>query len=115
MNGPKSAILTYHSLDETGSVISTSPGLFRRQMESLAERQIPVVPLEQIGEAPGAVAITFDDGFRNFLECGLPALLQYRFPATVFVVSGFCGQSNSWPQFCAVPQLPLMSWSDLTQ
>jgi peptidoglycan/xylan/chitin deacetylase (PgdA/CDA1 family) len=115
-DGP-SAILTYHSLDETGSVISTPPELFRRQMEFLAGSGIPVVPLDQVAERPGSVAITFDDGFCNLLDHALPVLERLGLPATVFVVSGYCGCRNNWPSQPpgAVPDLPLMSWDQLRQ
>lgn len=115
MTARRSAILTYHSLDETGSVISVSPLRFRQHMEFLAEGRIPVVPLEEALRQPGSVAITFDDGFRNFAEFAVPELARHSFPATVFVVSEFCGGKNDWPgqPKGAVPELPLMSWDDL--
>jgi peptidoglycan/xylan/chitin deacetylase (PgdA/CDA1 family) len=110
------AILTYHSLDDTGSVISTCPEVFRRQMEKLASSGIPVVPLTRILETPGAVALTFDDAYCNFLEHGVPVLEQHRFPATVFVVSGRCGGLNEWSHpYARTPRLELMSWSELEQ
>jgi peptidoglycan/xylan/chitin deacetylase (PgdA/CDA1 family) len=106
--------MTYHSLDESGSVISVPPQLFRRQMEALAAGRTRVVPLAQIVESPGAVAITFDDGFANFAEHAVPVLQDLSLPATVFVVSGYSGRSNDWPsQSSEVPRLPLMSWSTL--
>lgn len=112
-----SAILTYHSLDATGSVISARPAVFRRQMERLAGSGTPVVPLTRIPETPGALALTFDDGYRNFLEHGLPVLEKHRFPATVFVVSGRCGGLNDWSHrySARTPRLELMSWSEVRQ
>jgi peptidoglycan/xylan/chitin deacetylase (PgdA/CDA1 family) len=108
------AIFTYHSLDSTGSVISIRPDDFRRQMETLAASATRVVPLAQILDHPGAVAITFDDGFANFAEHAAPVLERLSLPATVFVISGYCGGRNNWPsQPAGVPQLPLMSWSVL--
>ena len=114
----RSWILTYHSLDTSGSVISTDPRVFREQMDSLAETGTRVVPLEQIQHTPGAVALTFDDGFQNFYEHAYPVLRDRRFPATVFVVTGFCGSTNNWPSQPAnppVPRLPLMGWSELRE
>jgi peptidoglycan/xylan/chitin deacetylase (PgdA/CDA1 family) len=114
MSGGWSAILTYHSLDDSGSVISTPPSQFQRQMEFLASSGIPVLPLDQALDCPGSVAITFDDGFRNILDEALPALERHRFPATIFVVSGYCGRRNNWPgQGAGTPSLPLMSWPEL--
>jgi peptidoglycan/xylan/chitin deacetylase (PgdA/CDA1 family) len=118
MTGGRSSILTYHSLDTANSVISVAPQLFRAQMASLAEMDVPVVSLAAIRETKGAVALTFDDGFRNFFEHAFPVLQEYRFPATVFAVSGYCGRPNTWPSQPLrpfVPTLELMSWSQLEQ
>ncbi|HEY7335064.1 MAG TPA: polysaccharide deacetylase family protein [Bryobacteraceae bacterium] len=118
MKSGRSAILTYHSLDDSGSVISVAPRTFREQMSLLADSGISVVPLEKIRENPGAVALTFDDGFRNFLAHAFPVLREKGFPCTVFVVSGFCGDYNRWPSQPAaprVPSLPLMSWKELRE
>jgi len=85
-------------------------------MQMLTANAIPVVPLARIVEAPGAVALTFDDGFRNFREVAWPLLAKHRFPATVFVVSGYCGRRNDWPgQTAGLPRLDLMSWSELRE
>src|SRR6202043_11676 len=97
MTSGESAILTYHSLDDSGSVISVPPALFRRQMDFLAASGIPVVPLNEVMKRPGSVAITFDDGFRNFADHAVPVLERHRLPATVFVVSRYCGLTNDWP------------------
>ncbi|MEO8367682.1 MAG: polysaccharide deacetylase family protein [Candidatus Solibacter sp.] len=95
-------------------MISVAPDLFRRQMESLAESGVKVVPLEAIFDNPGAVAITFDDGFANVAAYATPVLERLGLPATIFVVSGYCGQHNNWPtQPAGIPQMPLMDWAGL--
>ena len=111
-----SAILTYHSLDPSGSAISVSPERFSRHIEALRAANLTVCKLEEIRQAKGAIAITFDDGFANFREYALPLLSKYGMPATVFVVSGYCGAENGWPsQPVRVPRLPLMNWSALSE
>ena len=115
MSGGRSVILTYHSLDDSESVISIPPSLFRRQMEFLAASGIPVVPLDQALHRPGSIAITFDDGFCNLLDHAVPVLERLRLPATIFVVSEYCGRNNNWPsQLHGVPDLPLLSWDKLS-
>jgi len=115
MSGGRSVILTYHSLDDSESVISIPPALFRRQMEFLAASGIPVVPLDQALHRPGSIAITFDDGFCNLLDHAVPVLERLRLPATIFVVSEYCGRNNNWPsQLHGVPDLPLLSWDKLS-
>ena len=59
-----SAILTYHSLDDSGSVVSVSPEVFVSQMEWLSARGAPVVPLAEVCRTPGAVALTFETHFQ---------------------------------------------------
>ena len=110
-----SAILTYHSLDASASVISVRPEIFRSHLQSLADSGIPVVPLRSIQDSPGSVAITFDDGFRNLAEHAFPLLDRFRMPATVFVVSRYAGSRNEWPSQPSrgVPRLPLLDWNEL--
>jgi peptidoglycan/xylan/chitin deacetylase (PgdA/CDA1 family) len=118
MTRDRSCILTYHSLDSSGSVISIQPGVFREQMESLAEAGARVTPLHAVCKTPGAIALTFDDGFRNFYEHAFPVLQRLRFPATVFVVSGYCGGQNNWPsqpKNNGIPAADLLRWSEVEE
>jgi peptidoglycan/xylan/chitin deacetylase (PgdA/CDA1 family) len=112
------AILTYHSLDESGSVLSTTPRLFAEQMQAVHDAGWRVVDLTTALQALAAgplssdlIALTFDDGFRNFAQSGLPVLRHFGFPATVFLVTDYCGRSNDWPgQTESVQRLPLLQW-----
>jgi peptidoglycan/xylan/chitin deacetylase (PgdA/CDA1 family) len=118
MTRDRSCILTYHSLDSSGSVISIRPDVFREQMESLAEAGARVTPLHAVCKTPGAIALTFDDGFRNFFEHAFPVLQRFRFPATVFVVSGYCGGQNNWPsqpKNNGIPAAELLRWSEVEE
>src|SRR5271157_1014002 len=116
MTGGRSAILTYHSVDDSRSVISTAPSLFQQQMELLAVSGIPVVPLDQVSDRPGSVAITFDDGYRNLLDHAIPLLKLHKLPAAIFIVSEYCGYRNTWPAPSRgrVPDLPLLSCEELS-
>jgi peptidoglycan/xylan/chitin deacetylase (PgdA/CDA1 family) len=115
MTSGQSIILMYHSIDDSGSVLSVSPRMFREQMHALKQSGMPVVPLSAVRERPGSVAITFDDAFHNFRDQALPVLTDCTFPSTVFAVSDYCGRVNNWPSQPqnAIPRLSLMSWSDL--
>ncbi|MEJ7608939.1 MAG: polysaccharide deacetylase family protein [Bryobacteraceae bacterium] len=74
------------------------------------------MPLSQILDTPGSIAITFDDGFANFQDQALPALERYGLPATVFVVTGHCGGYNNWTQpMQGLPELPLLSWEQIRE
>lgn len=112
------AILTYHSLDTSDSVISLEPSVFARQMEWLARNAVSVVTIGELLALPDekhAVALTFDDAFQNFADVAAPILAKHRFPATVFVVSERVGATNRWRSAVdrGIPELPLMHWNTL--
>ncbi len=112
------AILTYHSIDSSGSPISVSREAFAGHVRWLASGAVRVVPLTEIvrGAADGdAVALTFDDGFANVAESAVPLLRDHALPATVFVVSGQVGGTNAWGgrEQAGIPTLPLMDWDAL--
>ena len=84
------AILTYHSVDESGSPISIAPAAFRRHVAWLAAHGPRVVSVDELLRLPptaAAVALTFDDAFVNFADLAWPLLREHRLPATVFVPS----------------------------
>ncbi len=118
MNVPaRVPILTYHSLDETGGVISTPPAVFRAQMQDLLARGFTGLRLSDLLEAwegrkalpDRPVVVTFDDGFQSFADHAAPALEAVGFSATVFAVAGRAGGDNGWDtQPAGVPRLPLL-------
>ncbi len=112
------AILTYHSVDETGSVISIDERTFRRHVAWLAAGHVRVVPLEEIATVPvidDAVAITFDDGLASFGRIAAPLLLEHGLPVTLFVVTDAVGSSNVWRgrQDAGIPVQALLDWEQL--
>jgi peptidoglycan/xylan/chitin deacetylase (PgdA/CDA1 family) len=97
-------ILTYHSLDTSGSVVSVAPGLFADQMRCLADLGVRGVTLREVvahraatGSWPAQrVVLTFDDGYANFADLAWPVLLRHGFTATLFLISGYVGGWNDW-------------------
>jgi peptidoglycan/xylan/chitin deacetylase (PgdA/CDA1 family) len=117
------AILAYHSLDDSRSVLSTPPRTFADQMLILHELGIRVVPLGEVGNVLKTgdltgplVAITFDDGFRSVYDLGFPILQRYGFPATVFLVTDYCGKANCWPtQPSHIKRGSLLGWTEIRE
>lgn len=116
------AILMYHSLDGSGSVVSVPPEQFAAQMALLAERGLRGITLRealnyraQSGQWPAkCVVLTFDDGFANNHAHAFPVLARHGFTATVFVVTRHVGRRNDWaPPLERLGLLPLMDWSQL--
>lgn len=98
-------ILMYHRvahapIDPWG--LAVTPEIFDAQMEWLAAHRRPVtldwlVAELKAGRHPqDAVAVTFDDGYRDVLENGKPSLVRHNIPATVFIVSGSIGDSRGF-------------------
>lgn len=112
-------ILTYHSIDRSGSPISVPPEAFDRHVRWLATSGVRVVPLAELPATEGdAVALTFDDGFTSVAQEAAPRLADHGLPATVFVVSGHAGGTNAWDRPVAgarpaVPEMPLLDWEQL--
>jgi len=114
-------ILTYHSIDDSGSRLSTPPALFSRQMKFLKEKNYRVISLRTLVEyfcrhtapPPGSVVLTFDDGYRSNYEEAFPILKSLDFTATFFVVTHYVGKESTWlmddPSFVA----PMMSWKEI--
>ena len=103
-------ILIYHSIGDSienpliPSQMRVSPSRFAAQMAYLA-RRCHVMPLLELGNmirtgSPlpfRAVALTFDDGFKDNVTQALPVLSRLGLTATFFVVSEWIGaQRLSW-------------------
>ena len=112
------AILTWHSIDGSGSPISVSREEFARQLAWLAASGVRVTSVpELLASSAGedTVALTFDDGFVSFAEEAVPLLRDRGWPVTLFVVSGHVGRDNRWAGRSSpgIPVLPLLSWDAL--
>jgi peptidoglycan/xylan/chitin deacetylase (PgdA/CDA1 family) len=112
------AILTYHSIDSSGSPISLDVGVFRRHVEWWASGHVMVTGVCELLALPpdvDAVALTFDDGFTNFASEAWPLLHEHGLPSTLFVVTDRVGDVNRWDhgRYTAIPRLPLVDWETI--
>ena len=122
--GHKAPILTYHSIDDSCSVISISPDKFRSQMYYLRDNNFNVISLQDIVTClrkkipfpPRSIAITFDDGLKNFYKVAYPILNNLGFTAIVFLVPGYCGKNNKWEgQPEGIPVLDILDWEEVRE
>jgi peptidoglycan/xylan/chitin deacetylase (PgdA/CDA1 family) len=106
----------YHRLTaQTGAhPLSLATGRFRRQLallRSLGYRSLsPLALADRVRRGqpapPRSVVITFDDGYLDTLTVALPALREFGFTATCYIVPGAVGGASTWTE-----RAPLMDWA----
>lgn len=110
------AIITFHSIDDSGSVLSFPPRRFRELVERLARSETPPMDLDALlsPAIQAGVSLTFDDGIESVAKKALPVLRDYGVPAHLFLPTEHVGRDNRWPgQPADAPVFPLMSWRDV--
>src|SRR6476620_10135808 len=110
------AILTFHSIDDTGSVLSYPPKTFDRLLLALQRSGIPLLDLDTLlrPQTKTGVALTFDDGMRTVFTEALPILRSHSAPAHLFLTTGFVGMTNCWPgQPRSIPVFEMLRWSEI--
>ncbi|MBP2252065.1 polysaccharide deacetylase family protein [Halarchaeum nitratireducens] len=93
--GTRNAVMMYHSLDgEEGNAAGRrfDPEALRAQLAWLDARYefVDLPAVLDAGTTP-RVALTFDDGYRDFRTHALPVLREFDAPATVFVIADRVG------------------------
>jgi peptidoglycan/xylan/chitin deacetylase (PgdA/CDA1 family) len=92
---PKFLVLCYHRIGMNGIPLFSElpPALFEAQMRYV-RRRYRVLSLDDLCEEMekpsqrgDAVAVTFDDGYRDLYSNALPVLRKYQIPATIFLPS----------------------------
>jgi peptidoglycan/xylan/chitin deacetylase (PgdA/CDA1 family) len=89
-------ILVYHRFGDRHAKLAAQCEHIRKHYQPVSMRQVA----ESLRGGPAlpdyAVAVTIDDGYRDFLLHGHPVFSQYEIPVTVFVITGFIDR-ELWP------------------
>jgi peptidoglycan/xylan/chitin deacetylase (PgdA/CDA1 family) len=117
---PGLRILYYHRISGERDPLAVTPDDFCRQMDALAASGQRVVDLYEIDDLSlepdeAAIALTFDDGYRDVLAHGLPVLREHDFPSTVFVVPGAIAGVATFSWYGAGAMPPLAGWDELRE
>lgn len=95
----KATILTFHRINPVRDKLwdPVDPALFEKVMKFISRKyevlSLNEICLEQPGSKKPLLAITFDDGFKDYAEYALPILKKYNFHSTMFVVTD-CVENN---------------------
>lgn len=118
-------ILMYHSISNDPEYrrhpyhwLNTSPTVFREQMQFLAMNNFSVISLEEAIQIfknrhsynSKIIALTFDDGYQDFLTEAFPILNEFGFKATVFLPTSFIGKNRLF-----FNNKPCLTWSEVKQ
>jgi len=114
----------YHSIkrvdrNEVMRSLHVSPLSFKIQMyllKILGYRGCSVseaVELLNTDRNEKVVALTFDDGYKNFFSTALPILETLGFSATVYVVTDLIGATNLWDRDTGISANDLMTLEEI--
>jgi peptidoglycan/xylan/chitin deacetylase (PgdA/CDA1 family) len=125
---PVLPILMYHSISDDPEPgfgpyykVCTSPRRFSEHLQWLADLGCRGVTLSEglawladeprsSSTSPPPVAITFDDGFRDFATTAFPALQRHGFSATMYLPTAFIGDAPR-----RFKDRDCMTWADVSE
>jgi len=123
----KALVICYHCIkDEAWPHLRPAKVVdFKNQMQYLSKVYSPI-SLERMAQhiqngtslPSKAIAVTFDDGYRDNYENAYPILKEYNIPATFFLTTGFIGTGEipAWDKGYYTSEKTLMlSWEQVRE
>jgi peptidoglycan/xylan/chitin deacetylase (PgdA/CDA1 family) len=118
-------ILLYHSISRDASVKfrpwAVSPETFDAHMRHLREEGYRSLTVTQYARAVSTggplperpVIVTFDDGFADFHETALPVMQRHAIACTLYISTGFIGQTSRWLERQGEGSRPMLTWTQV--
>lgn len=125
--GARVPVFMYHAVrsvpDGPLRQFAVPPRRLAEQLRALAGAGFRLVGLAEAmtrrspapGEPDRIAALTFDDGYADFLDSALPVLREVGASATLYPAVGFIGREPSWLGTGAQLFGPVLSWSALAE
>ena len=113
-------ILYWHRIAASQDQLAVHPRRFRRELELIDQSGQRVVDLYALSKEPpdasqNTLALTFDDGYQDFVDEVLPELQRRRWPATVFVVPWAVEGRVRFPWYPREEHPRLLSWDEMRE
>ncbi len=118
-------VLMYHAvrsgLEGPLRTLAVPPARLREQLGALRAAGYRLVGLTEAVEIaattdpPRVVAVTFDDGYADFLDQAMPVLADLGARATLYVPAGELGRPARWLGRYAEDFGPLLDWAGLRE
>ncbi len=120
-NATEVDVLMYHSISDGPAPTSLRRDTFCAQLDAIAAHGYCTITMSDLADwlrgtralAARTIALTFDDGFVDFLETAFPELCVRGMTATVFVPVAKLGGREDWPgSLCHAPRR-LLDWEQV--
>jgi peptidoglycan/xylan/chitin deacetylase (PgdA/CDA1 family) len=117
-------VLMYHSVSAVGGPLrdlAVPPDRLAEQLGALTGAGYRLVGLSEAldrraaGDTENLVAVTFDDGYRDFLTAGVPALAAAGARATLYASVGHLGAYADWLGRWAPDFGRMLTWEELAE
>jgi peptidoglycan/xylan/chitin deacetylase (PgdA/CDA1 family) len=121
-------IVMYHSiaLDATPMFkqFAVAPALFADHMAYLDDHgytPLTVTQYIQLRQIPFSawprrpIVLTFDDGYADFYEHAFPVLLHHSFVATLYIATGYVGETSGWLRRSGEASRRMLTWEQLRE
>jgi peptidoglycan/xylan/chitin deacetylase (PgdA/CDA1 family) len=108
------AVLTFHSIDDSGSKLSFPVKAFRALVQHLLRTGTPIVTFDELRTLRRGVTLTFDDAIESVARHVLPVLRDLDARSHVFVATDRVGRDNQWEsQPPGYASMNLMDWDGI--
>lgn len=109
-NCTKMPVLMYHDINyNIKDRYGVTPEQFSQHMKWLSDNGYNVITFDTLATAnDNSVIITFDDGYRLFVDYAEPVLTKYNYPAVINIVGEWVG--TIIPD---VADAPALTWNDI--
>ena len=110
------AVLEYHHIDPEASDYTITPDAFKSHIDALQTNGYHIISMKQFIDfmdgrgavPPGAVLLTFDDGYESFYQYAYPILKERGLTATNFLIVSAVGTRTE-------DGTAFMSWDQIEQ